>query len=63
LAGSILTPALDFGNDTNTIPVPADCCGDGKADPAVFEKATGHWFVIGSQDGFSWFSIRNYPDD
>jgi len=26
---------------------------DGKADPAVFEEATGNWFAGGSTRGFS----------
>jgi hypothetical protein len=34
-------------------PVIADFDGDGESDIAVYETSTGHWFWVGSTDGFS----------
>jgi hypothetical protein len=34
------------------VPVAEDYDGDGKTDVAVYQVATGHWFVIGSTFGF-----------
>jgi hypothetical protein len=34
------------------VPVPADFDGDGRADLAVYRRATGEWFIFGSATGF-----------
>jgi spore coat protein A, manganese oxidase len=40
-----------FGG-SGLIPVSGDYDGDGKTDVAVYQTSTGHWFLVGSTDGF-----------
>jgi len=42
---------LAFGG-AGFIPVPGDYDGGGVTDAAVYEEATGNWFVVGSTSGF-----------
>jgi subtilisin-like proprotein convertase family protein len=52
---TFFTDAGGVPGAANTNPVPCgkpDFDGDGRADSAVYQQATGNWFVVGSDNGF-----------
>ena len=52
----------DYGycSSTELLPVFADFDGDSKADPALYQQATGRWFVKPSASGYSTAQLQGF---
>ncbi|HEX8998826.1 MAG TPA: VCBS repeat-containing protein, partial [Blastocatellia bacterium] len=47
-SAAVKTVTLGAAGD---VPVPTDYDGDGKADAAIWQAATGNWEIVRSSDG------------